>query len=370
MKNKILLFIKVPPPLTGATLMNTYVSQSKLLDNSYNIKKLLVSYAKDLEDLGKLSIRKLGIVINTINTLLKILFKEKVDLVYFQISPLGLSFLRDCLYILIIKLSNTKIVFHLHGKGIEKASKNIFLRYLYKWAFKNNDIICLSNLLTYDVKNVFTGVPYIISNGIPYLNNKQSKIINNKTINILFLSNLIKTKGILDFIDALYILKERQIIFQAFIVGKEGDLSSDQLKKLILKKNLYSVIKYLGPKYNSEKIQILKQSDILVFPTHNDSFPLVILEAMQFGIPIITTKEGAIPEIVEDGITGFLVEKQNSQQIAEKIEILVKNHFLRKKMGEAARKKYLENYNLEIFEQNLNCVFDDILNKNLNKNRF
>jgi len=84
---------------------------------------------------------------------------------------------------------------------------------------------------------------------------------------------------------------------------------------------------------------------------------------MQFGIPIIATREGAMPEIIDDKITGFLVDKNQPEQIAEKIKILFNDEELRRKMGEAGRKKFLEKYTLEIFEQNMKKVFDGILRK-------
>jgi len=82
---------------------------------------------------------------------------------------------------------------------------------------------------------------------------------------------------------------------------------------------------------------------------------------MQFGLPVIATIEGAIPEIIDDVITGFLVEKNSPDQIADKIEIFVKNPSLIESMGKAARKKYEEKYTLEIFEKNMKEVFDKVL---------
>jgi len=62
-------------------------------------------------------------------------------------------------------------------------------------------------------------------------------------------------------------------------------------------------------------------------------------------------------------ITGFLVEKNNPIELADKIEVLINNPDLRKQMGEAGRKKFFEKYTLEVFEQNMKNVFDDILKK-------
>ena len=117
----------------------------------------------------------------------------------------------------------------------------------------------------------------------------------------------------------------------------------------------------VGSKFDTEKEKIYLESEIFVFPTQYDVWGLVLLEAMRAGLPVISTYVGAIPEIVDDGITGFLVEKQNPVALAEKMEILIKDKDLRDKMGQAGRKKFLEKYTLDIFEQNLKNVFDEVL---------
>jgi glycosyltransferase involved in cell wall biosynthesis len=82
---------------------------------------------------------------------------------------------------------------------------------------------------------------------------------------------------------------------------------------------------------------------------------------MQVGLPVIATIEGAIPEIIDDGITGFLVDKSSPKQIAEKIQLLIDNPDMRSRMGIAGRKKYEEKYTLEIFEDNLKKVFEEVI---------
>ena len=114
------------------------------------------------------------------------------------------------------------------------------------------------------------------------------------------------------------------------------------------------IVTYLGVKYGSDKEQCLKEADIFVFPTFYDKecFPLVLLESMQYGLPIATTSEGAIPEIVEEGVNGFIVPKKDAQALADKIEYLIKNPEIAQQMGKNGYEKYMNNYTLEIFEKN------------------
>ncbi len=366
-KNKILLFIKLPPPLTGATLMNQYVATSKVLLNKFDLKIIPISYRGTINDKHKYSLKKFFKIIKIHYKLFKEIVAFKPSLVYFQISPLGAAFLRDCTYVFWLKIFKRHTVYHLHGKGIREASKrSVILRSLYKWAFKNSSVICLSNALTNDISEIYNGNPYIVNNGIPEIGKHlERNYSNNAPINILFLSNLLYSKGIIVLLDALTLLDETyHKKIKVNIVGSEADLTGSEINNEISNRNISHFVEFLGPKYGDDKNKIYQNTDILVYPTLNDVWGLVILEAMQFGIPVIASIEGAIPEIVDDGKTGFLVEKNKPNLIAEKIVNLIEDSNLIEKMGLAAREKYLKYYTLDTFEQNMLTTFTDILNKN------
>ena len=367
--NNILLFIKTPPPVTGATSMNKSVHDSELLNRFFNIRSICISYMKNRSEMGKWKIRKLFIFIGILKKLISELRKHRPVFVYFQLSPHGVAFFRDLIYVVIIKAYKIKIVYHLHGKGINE--KITIFKYFYRYAFNKEYVICLSSLLTYDIADVFSGQIFIVPNGIPDIKIEDYKGNPGKVIRLLYLSNLIKSKGILDYIEAMKLLDEKGYEYEGLIVGAEADLTKDELNEILRDKGIIGKVKYLGPKYSELKNSTLANSDILVFPTQNETFGIVNLEAMQFAKPIISTRLAAIPEIVDDGITGFIVDINSPKQIAEKIEILINDPDLRRRMGEAGRKKYEERYTINKFEENMKVVFrealDDIISKNKTK---
>jgi hypothetical protein len=133
--DNILLFIKLPPPITGATIVNKYVSESHKMEREFCVKIIPASYKKDIADYKILSPRKIVVIISLLYKLIKSLIFFKPKIVYFQISPLGIAFYRDLLFILIIRFSKSKILYHIHGKGIHEVIENTFLKKkLYKWA--------------------------------------------------------------------------------------------------------------------------------------------------------------------------------------------------------------------------------------------
>ena len=123
----------------------------------------------------------------------------------------------------------------------------------------------------------------------------------------------------------------------------------------VAKRGLEGMVVYHGRKYGKDKEAFLNGADIFVFPTfyHNECFPLVLLEAMEHGVACISTTEGGIPGIIDDGKTGFLVPKHNAAILANKIETLLTDSALRQHMGEAGREKFEREFTLEVFEKRI-----------------
>lgn len=179
-------------------------------------------------------------------------------------------------------------------------------------------------------------------------------------VRMVFLSNLLESKGILDLLDALVLLHQRGCRFICDVIGAEtSEISRKSLQEEIDRRGLDGVVVYKGCLYGDQKSQELEMADMFVFPTYypNECFPLVLLEAMAHGLPCISTDEGAITDIIDDGKTGLIAKKNNPQNLADKIETLLKNDTLRKQMGDEGRKKYQQNYTLERFEHHfLQCL--------------
>ena len=123
----------------------------------------------------------------------------------------------------------------------------------------------------------------------------------------------------------------------------------------VVKRGLEGMAAYHGRKYGKDKVAFLNAADIFVFPTfyHNECFPLVLLEAMEHGVACISTTEGDIPGIIDDGRTGFLVPKHDAVALADKIEMFIRDTDLRHKMGSAGREKFEREFTLEVFEKRI-----------------
>lgn len=366
-QNRILFIMQLPPPLHGASQSNSNIANSSFINSNFDVRIVNLKFANSLSELRRFTLKKVLKAFKYCFVIISVARKFKPDLVYFTLSPNGFAFYRDALYVFIIKILRIKIVFHLHGKGIKKyCESNYFKRVLFKKVFQNADVICLTNKLTKDIENVSSAQPFIVPNGIPIQKESLNTIIRNNCIPmILYLSNYKESKGILILIDALTILKAQGLNFNARLVGGPSDLSILDLTNYIKDKNMEENIEVVGPLYDDKKYSEFKEADIFVFPTFysNETFGIVNLEAMQFGLPIITTDEGGISEVVINGQTGFVIEPKNSHELINKLALLINDKKMREEMGIRGKDMFFQHYTLQHFEKNLKEVFETILNK-------
>jgi len=365
----ILFLLHLPLPVHGSSMVGKSIKESQLINNTFNCRFVNLMLSRKIEDTGKRSFYKIfRFVIVWLKILIE-LFKKKPSICYFALTTTGSAFYKDLILIAHLKLFGIKRVYHLHNKGVSKHHSNKIKSILYKFVFDGSDVILLSELLYPDVqKYVLKSHAFFCPNGIED-NFSEIVLTTQKVPNInkiLFLSNLIESKGIYVLIDACSILVNRGIDINCDIIGGEGDISISRLNEVIKMKGLSSRIKYLGKKYNEEKNHAFTEASIFVLPTFysNECFPLVLLEAMQFSLPIVSTFEGGIPDIVENGITGFLVPQHDPITLADKIEMLIINPLIRLQMGKMGRKKYEKNFTMKIFEHRLVEILQLSMNQN------
>jgi glycosyltransferase involved in cell wall biosynthesis len=364
-KSKVLFILHLAPPVHGASVVGSYIQESKFITNAFDSACINLSAASDLADIGKSSVKKIVFIFQLYVNLIRYLLENKVDLCYLTINASGPAWLKELIIVAILKSFRVPIIYHYHNKGVRLNANCFWKRELYKFQFRQTKTILLSNLLREDISLFVSDQDiYICPNGIPQSGKSKLKHNPSEFCQILFLSNLIETKGVYVLLEACRLLKEKNIPFRCVYIGGEGDISEIELKEKIEKIGLDQFVEYHGKKYGLEKEKAFAEADIFAFPTfyHNETFGLVNLEAMQNSIPVVSTLEGGIPDIVLDGVTGYLVPKQNSQALADKLEILIKNPELRKEMGQAGKRLYEKKFTLEIFEKRMAEILQTVLN--------
>lgn len=272
---------------------------------------------------------------------------KKTKIVHIHGASYG-SFTRKRILIQIAKFLHLKVVYHMHGGGFEEFYKKSNSRRTIEKTLNEVDIFIT---LTQEGYNFFSSI--IDPSKVIIVNNSIKKNTNyipiyrntNKKIEALFLGLISERKGIFDLIEVIN--KHRDFLANKFVLYVGGNGEVERLKKYIKENKLEDLIKYEGWVSGDKKAKLLELSDIYILPSYNESFGMSNLEAMTYGMPIISTKIGGIPEVVIDNLNGFLIEPGDHTALFEKIHFFINNPNMIEIMGKesliVATKFYPEN---------------------------
>ena len=140
-----------------------------------------------------------------------------------------------------------------------------------------------------------------------------------------------------------------------------GDGELDKALSLIRKLGLEDCVELLGWLSAPEVQRELNVADVYVLPSHNEGLPMSLLEAMACGLPVVSTRVGGIPEVVQDGINGLLIEAGDMEALAGSINALAGDASLRRRLGVAARETIVMSYSVEKLMPRLQQIYDSIL---------
>jgi glycosyltransferase involved in cell wall biosynthesis len=273
---------------------------------------------------------------------------REVDLFVFFLGGIELI-----LPILTCKVLNKKVMLLLPGSpsSMSKFRENSFwklLQIIEKIAFfLSNYIVVYSpsiirewNLEKHKHKVVITHEHFLDFNRFNI-----RKSLNKRGNLIGFIGRFIGEKGVLDFLLAtMYILKREKDV--NFIVCGDGELAN-WMKDFIRHKKLERYVKLRGWVLHENLPLILNELKLLVLPSYTEGLPNVVLEAMACGTPVLATPVGAIPDIIKDGETGFLLKSNNPKHIADKIIELLNKPELLEKVSKNAYNYVRENFSYE-----------------------
>lgn len=191
----------------------------------------------------------------------------------------------------------------------------------------------------------------------------KSKKKDSKIITIGFIKHLEPKYGASYLIEAFSEVCKEYTNTNLLILG-EGSLENE-LKNLVKELKIEDRVKFIGFVPNDLVPQYLSQMDIFVMPSikESESFGVAALEASAMEIPVVASDIGGVPEVVEDGKTGILVEPKNVKKLVEAIKKLIEDENLRKKMGKAGRKFVERNYNWTNNAQQMENLYKELLDE-------
>jgi glycosyltransferase involved in cell wall biosynthesis len=331
---------------------------------------------RDLSNMGRFDWHNLFLAMWHGLQCLWILISRRPDIVYIPISQNMLGYLRDSLFLVPSRILRRRIVIHLHGSDF----KNFYQcsSFLFKWLIQYTlRHVHQAIVLGENIQDMFAGlIPEtriaVVPNGIrdmaetltyndPDRPPTASQVNENHCV--VYLGTLKKAKGFLDFLHCIpFVIREEPSV--TFILAGEHCYPEEikEAETFIQNHNIGSFLEMPGVVVGEDKKRLLIGADIFVFPpVQPEGQPLVILEAMSSGLPVIATPRGTISETVSDGITGFIVPAGDPAAIAEKILLLLRNNNLRHQMGAMGRDRFLAYYTLDRWTEKMAAIFHRVV---------
>lgn len=359
---KILVVGQTPPPFGGQAMMIDY-----LLTSDYQRLKLYhvrMHFSHEMNDMGKFQFRK---ILHLLHIIFKIyyyrIFKQVKYLYYPPSGPTSAVF-RDIAILLPTRFLFKKTIFHFHASGLSEHLINLkgIKLYAFKKSFYYPDVcIHLSESCPKEGDSIFTKENVIVPNGVPDLKSGISFYPKSEKFNILFIGLLETTKGELDLLKAIHLLKKEGYNVSLTIAGQfKRTKYKTRFFELVKSYSLEKEVIYKGIVQGEEKIKIYQQANCFCFPSyfHSESFPLVLIESMQFSLPIIASRWRGIPDLIEDGVNGFLIDIKSPEQIVDKVKILIDNPALLSSLGKTGRQIYENNYTINEYRKRMEKVFN------------
>lgn len=250
------------------------------------------------------------------------------------------SFWRKCLFLGPSLLVGVPVILHLHGSDFREffeAESGPIRRSIIRAVFRRSRVvIVLSETWKQWVESAIGRCNIeVIYNPVEVASDSQRRITPEAPI-VLFLGRLGKRKGVYDLLDAASVVVQR-FPKARFLLGGDGEV--DEVKRRITTLGLTGNFSCLGWIRGKEKEGLLESASIFVLPSYAEGQPMGVLEAMAYGVPIVGSSAGGIPEAVGDDEAGFIVEAGNSKALAARIETLLADPELRRQKGDAGKRR-------------------------------
>ncbi len=359
-KVRILICGVLPKPYFGHSMLYEMLMRSSF-SSTYNVKFINMR-VWSYETNKKVTTGKLLKLVKYYFQYLWLILVFHPYYILFNISFYKMPFLKDFLFCATGILFGKRVVLHDHGQYVKELYDSLPKRQkgMLRWMLHRS---VASIIMGERVRQSYDGLIsqeklFVVPGTVE--DTKEIQAVCRPDIskrNILYFSHLSLDKGIfVAFASAALVLKEQNNVRFTFAGPIESDAVALRLKGL--QDEYPGRVHYIGYVEDAlERTALFRGANIFMFTTLRDVFGLVLLHAMAEGVPVVASKEGTIPEIVVDGQTGFLCEKGNVEDFAQKIIQLISDDILREKMSKESRVRFESFYNLDRYGKRMVEVF-------------
>ena len=185
----------------------------------------------------------------------------------------------------------------------------------------------------------------------------------NRKNEVLFLGEVGKRKGAYD-IPAIAEKVYHHIKDVHFVVAGNGDI--EKIQEILREKGCNQLVTFTGWIGPEQKKERMLKARVYLLPLYNEGLPMSVLEAMSYGLPIVSTIVGGIPELVQPGENGFLYQPGDSDVLADGIIKLLQDQNSAMEISRKNKKKIEKEYSLDVFALKLDIIYRQTMHPSFN----
>lgn len=350
MKNKTLFYIELPPPIHGMTYLNKILHEEFL--EVANCSFCITNFSDSLKSIASRSFLKVFRNILIILKCWKSFGINNPNQVYSILSATKFGIMRDFMILLLPILCRKNKILHLHGfTYFDIYQKSSLYRFMFKLILKKSTFIVLCDFHKQVAKEVMGINATVIRNTLidkSHSNKDESYDMN--VMKLLYIGNISRSKGVFKLIETVSKLNQVKLTIAGSI---RGDGEQAVFEKLINENK--DKVDYIGFADENRKKVLLESHDVFCMTSClSEGSPISILEALSFGLPVIGTCKGCIPEMIKD--CGEVLDVDYEINTFEEKLNKIKDNY--KNLSEISVKNFSENYSREHFK----ASFTNLLN--------
>lgn len=338
------------PSLSAVSGVSTHLNQ--IFGSSLANKVTLLHFQVGSEGRKESALQKLLRFITGPFLFAAFLLKHRPQVVHLNSSLEPKSYWRDIAYLVAAKVLGRKVVYQVHGGALPEDffKGNAFLTGILRRVLKMPDIVVLLAQVEMAAYRKFVPGQHleVVANAIDaaLLASEPLDAKPGDPLHIVYLGRLAANKGIFETLEAAAMLVVDGRNFLLTFAGSGPDEAG--LKARAAELGLSDRVHFAGPLFGEDKDRLWRSAHVFSFPTfHVEGLPYALLEAMAAGAVPVTTHVGAIPDVMQDGVHGLLVEAKDAKGLAQAIARLDDDRTLLSRMAEAGRRRVLEQYTVE-----------------------
>lgn len=338
----VLIVGQTPPPFHGQAVMIEALVKAHY--RNAIIHHVPMAFSRTADEVGRASGRKVFHLLKTIARIIGVRIRHRrMTLYYPPASPNLTPVVRDVILLASTRWMFARVIYHFHAGGLGEYFRRAprVLRLLMRLAYGRADVgAVLGERLKDDSETLRCRETVVIPYGVPDVSGPATPRIPGR---ILYVGMLHESKGVLDLLTAFDDVRSHVPTASLMLVGAFSSAEFEtRVRRFVADHGLTGAVSFAGVLTGYDKEAAFAQASVFAFPTYYEAenLPVVIIEALRAGLPVVSSRWRGVPAMIDDGVEGYLLERRDIAGVAGKLRTLLTDEALAVEMGRRSRKRY------------------------------